>query len=90
MDTENGDLAVGHGYSRHIDAQVPGAGKIRRMHLWHRLEGDVFVVVAGAAVYAHRNGAWEEIHAYAEGIQSAAWVPCNLLSETLIYLYINN
>lgn len=73
MDTENGDLAVGYGYSKHITTAVPGTGTIRRMYHWHTLRADKFVVIAGKTVYAYNGSAWESIYIYGEDITSNAW-----------------
>lgn len=72
MDTRNGDLAVGYGYSKHIADVIPGTGEIRRLYLWRRQDGDRFVVVAGNTVYAYLDGAWTEIHTYSS-VTSDQW-----------------
>ena len=69
MDTENGDLAVGHGYSKHIAAPVPGAWAIRRLYNWN----GTFVVVAAGAVYAYQAGAWETVYTYPAEVESENW-----------------
>ncbi len=73
MDTRNGDLAVGYGYSAHIVAAVPGTGEIRRLHIWHTMTGDRFVVVAGNDIYAYNGTSWIAIHTYSDTITSDTW-----------------
>ncbi|MBQ5587134.1 MAG: hypothetical protein IIU73_00800 [Selenomonadales bacterium] len=69
MDTKNGDLAVGYGYSKHIHVPVPDVGEIRRMHLWQ----DKFIVIAGQNILTFRDGAWDTVHTYDEPITSDEW-----------------
>lgn len=72
IDTENGDLAVAKGYAKHINSPVPGDGAIHRMYLWHTLDGDKFVVIAGNSVYWYKDG-WNTVYTYNEPITSPHW-----------------
>ena len=73
MDTADGHLTVGMGYSKHISTAVPGTGTIYRMYYWHRLQEDLFVVCAGSEIYAWVNNAWSKIYTYGTPITSTNW-----------------
>lgn len=90
MDTANGDLAVGYGYSKHITTPVPGTGTIRRMYHWHTLRADKFIVIAGNTVYAYNGSTWETIHTYTEEITSNAWDFEEVRIGTTDYLIVAN
>lgn len=90
MDTANGDLAVGYGFSKHITVPVPGDGRIRRMYHWHTLSADKFVVIAGNTVYAYNAGAWDTVHTYSEDITSNDWDFEEIRLGTTDYLVIAN
>lgn len=70
MDTENGDLAVGKGYVKHIPTPVPGTGEIRRLYIWRDLVTVRYVVIAGREVYAWRTSdetpSWILLYTYSE------------------------
>lgn len=90
MDTANGDLAVGRGFSKHIATPVPGEGQIRRMYHWHTLSADRFIVISGNTVYAYVDGVWETIYTYNEDINSIAWDFEEVRIDTTDYLIIAN
>ena len=71
MDTKDGNLAVGYGFSKYIADPIPDSGDIKRMHLWHTYGKDVFVVVAGNGIYAH-DGAWKKVYTY-DSVESDDW-----------------
>lgn len=74
MDTKNGDLAVGYGYSKHITDRIPDAyGPIRRMYLWHSYNEDYFVVIAGNNILTHDGSGWRSIYTYQEDITGDEW-----------------
>ncbi len=73
MDTANGDLAVGYGYSKYLTVPVPGVGRIRRMYHWHTLRADKFLVIAGNTIYAYNDGSWDVVYSYTENITSDTW-----------------
>ncbi len=96
MDTENGDLAVAKGYVKHFGIAVPGAGKIRRMYLWHTPDEDRFVVAAGDSIYHYvpADGetpeSWETVYTYAVTIASDKWDFEEVRIGTTDYLVIAN
>ena len=90
MDTANGDLAVGFGYSKHLTVPVPGDGRIRRMYHWHTLKADKFIVIAGDTVYAYRDEAWEAVYTYPEEITSENWDFEEVRIDNTDYLIIAN
>lgn len=79
MDTDNGDLAVGKGFVKHIPLAVPGSGPIHRMYLWRRYGTALFIVAAGDSIYVYRPAAdgeaahWESIHTYPASVDSDSW-----------------
>lgn len=73
MDTKNGDLAVGYGYSKYILDKIPESfGAIRRMYLWHSYSQDYFVVIAGNDILTYNNG-WASVYTYPVTITSDEW-----------------
>lgn len=75
METQDGDLAVAKGYTRFLEAPVPGSGAIHRMYVWERIEGTRFIVAAGNALYVYdaEGQAWVKFYEYEEEIASEAW-----------------
>lgn len=92
MDTENGDLAVGKGFVKHIDVPVPGTGEIRRHYAWNTPDEDRQIVIAGNSIYYFNpvTEAWDTIYTYGETITSRAWDFEEIRIGTTDYLIIAN
>ena len=93
VDTAQGNLAVAKGFVKHIQAQIPGDGTIKRLYVWRDLVTVRYVVIAGNEVYAWRTTdevpQWLLIHTY-ENITGDSWdfMECKIGSTD--YLLIAN
>ena len=100
MDTADGDLMVGCGYVRHIDAAVPGANRIRRMYIWHTLvevdnemvPKDLFVVATTRYVYYwnEEDNEWTQIYDHGKILSSTNWEFKEVRIGSQDYLLIAN
>lgn len=70
MDTDNGALSVAKGYVRHIQAPVPGAGTIHRLHVFAAPGGDRFIAAAGDSIYAYDGSAWQTVYTYSPALSN--------------------
>ena len=69
MDTSDGNLSVAAGFLRHIDAPIPGEGKLWKLMI-ARGTSEPFYVVAADGIYHYAADAappaWNKIHTFAE------------------------
>ena len=92
MDTEDGSLAVAHGFVKHVNAKVDGTKPIRRLLLWQGLTDERFVVIAGNDVYALNphalTPAWELKFSYPETVTALRVDACEAMIGSEEYLLI--
>ena len=68
MDTSGGRLSVAKGYVHDSEAKIAGYGTVRRLFVWNRPSGRVFVAAAGSSILkrAETDAAWSAIYTYTD------------------------
>ncbi|MBQ3106274.1 MAG: hypothetical protein IJC51_02195 [Eggerthellaceae bacterium] len=67
METGDGNLSVAKGFTKHINATVPGSDLILKLVVARGSGGQMYVVTANN-IYAYANGSWTSIYTFSPAL----------------------